>query len=72
MPQKEEEEKLKQRIEELLGENRYLREVTATQGQQLQQQQQQQDTFTALGQLQHRNNVLPIRKKQNQLYIWKF
>jgi cell division septum initiation protein DivIVA len=56
---KEEEEKLKQRIEELQRENKYLREITATQGQQLQQQ--EEETFTALGQLQLRNFLVPIK-----------
>jgi hypothetical protein len=57
--EEEEEEKLKQRIEELQRENKYLREITATQGQQLQQQ--EEETFTALGQLQLRNFLMPIK-----------
>jgi hypothetical protein len=50
--EEEEEEKLKQRIEELQRENKYLREVTATKGQQPQQEKQHEETFAALGQLQ--------------------
>jgi hypothetical protein len=50
--QEEEQLKLKQRIEELERENRYLREITGTQEQQQQLQQQHEETFAALGQLQ--------------------
>jgi hypothetical protein len=60
-------EKLQQRIQELQTENRYLREITATQEQQQQQQQQQQeeDTFTALGRLEHLKNCVRVRVTVN-------
>jgi hypothetical protein len=62
--QKEEEEKLKQRIEELQRENKILREVTPTQGQQLQQQ-QEEERFTALVWLHHGINYVPIKVTVN-------
>jgi hypothetical protein len=61
--QKEEQEKLKQRIEELQRENKILREVTPTQGQQLQQQ--EEERFTALGWLHHGINYVPIKVTVN-------
>jgi hypothetical protein len=60
-----EEEKLKQRINELQRENRHLREVTAAQWQQLQQQQEKEETFIAIGMLKERTNVIPIRVTVN-------
>ena len=70
MPQKEEEEKLKQRIEELQTENGYLREVNATQAQQQQleqqhQQKQEEETFTAVGQLNLGKYHMQIRVTVN-------
>jgi hypothetical protein len=73
MPHKEEEEKLKQRIEELQTENEYLREVNATQAQQQQQQQleqqhqqkQEEETFTAVGQLNLGKYYMQIRVTVN-------
>jgi hypothetical protein len=68
MPQKEEENKLKQRIEELQTENGYLREVNATQAQQQQleqQHQQEEEAFTALGQLNLGKYHMQIRVMVN-------
>jgi hypothetical protein len=71
MPQKEEEEKLKQRIKELQTENEYLREVNATQAQQQQQleqqhqQKQEEETFTSVGQLNLGKYYLQIRVTVN-------
>jgi hypothetical protein len=52
-------EKLGQTIKELQRENRCLREIAATKGQQ--QHQQQEDTFTALGRLEHLKQCVPVR-----------
>ena len=69
MLQKEEENKLKQRIEELQTENEYLREVNAIQAQQQQEQQHQQkqeeETFTAIGQLNLGKYHMQIRVMVN-------
>jgi phage repressor protein C with HTH and peptisase S24 domain len=50
--QKQKEEGLRQRIEELQRENRYLRGITTNQTQQLEQQQQEEETFTGIGNLE--------------------
>jgi hypothetical protein len=54
-------EKLQQKIQQLQTENRCLREIAATKG----QQQQEGDTFTALGLLEHLKKCVPVRVTVN-------